>query len=144
MITRITLETETKVFPLSETIFLGSPRLAMKRLRQRMKVGVVRFGTKSKWTALVTQHVNKQIQVFWLLCSDFVNSGPAKSTPTNEKGGAILTRKEGRGGGGGLGKGLPSCLLQITHLCRTCLVSNLPFGTQNLEHTSARDSFTPL
>ena len=53
-----------KVFPLSEIILCESPLLAVKRLKHWMKLSAVRSGTISRWTALMTQHVNKQIQTF--------------------------------------------------------------------------------
>lgn len=65
--------------------------------------------TRSKWTARVTRHVNRQIHTFCELVawSARMVSGPAKSTPVYEKAGSSFTRKVGRGSGDGLLRGLP-------------------------------------
>ena len=48
-----------KHVPLSDIIKLGIPLLEIKRFRAQMNDDAVRFGTTSRWTALVTAHVNK-------------------------------------------------------------------------------------
>ena len=72
-------------------------------------------GTMSMLTALVTQQVYKQIHTLLLLMRPCVlmYSGPAKSTPVVENGGASLTRKSGNGGGAGEPYDLPSNLRHI-------------------------------
>ena len=49
-----------KHVPLSD-IKLGIPLLEINRFRAQMNDDAVRFGTTSRWTALVTAHVNKTI-----------------------------------------------------------------------------------
>ena len=50
-----------KHVPLSDVIKLGIPLLEINRFRAQMNDDAVRFGTTSRWTALVTAHVNKTI-----------------------------------------------------------------------------------
>ena len=60
----------------------GVPRLAVNRLKHRMKVVVLKSETSSRCTALVVQHVYRHSHTFEILVwSDvFTCSGPAKST----------------------------------------------------------------
>ncbi len=55
----LNIETDValNVFALSEIILAGVPRLAVKRLKLLMKVSAVMSWTRSRWTALVEQHV---------------------------------------------------------------------------------------
>ena len=46
---------------LSDIIKLGIPLLEINRFRTQMNDDAVRFGTTSRWVALVTAHVNKTI-----------------------------------------------------------------------------------
>ena len=59
-------------------------------------------------------------------------SGPAKSTPVVENGGASLTRKSGNGGGTGEPYGLPSNLRHTAHRCMMPLTRLLPCTIQYL------------
>ena len=96
------LAADLNVFPLSEISLRGKPRLAVNRLKLLMKASVVISGTSSKCTALITQHVYKQIHtLFPFVNLSLVYSGPAKSTPVYVKAGCSFTLKSGRGGGGG-------------------------------------------
>ena len=89
----IVLEAALNVFPLSEITRLGSPRLAANRLKLRRKVEADISGTRSKCTALTTQHVYKHIQtLLWVPFGLRMYSGPAKSTPVVVNGGASWTR----------------------------------------------------
>ena len=99
----ITLEEALKVLALSETKSRGSPLLVQNLLRLRMNVFVDKSGTTSTLTALVVQQVYKQIQTFLLFTRPCVlmYSGPAKSSPVFEKGGASFTQNSGSGGGAG-------------------------------------------
>ena len=59
-ISLITAAADLKVFALSELseiLLEGVPRLAVNRLKLRMKVGVLESETSSRCTALVVQHV---------------------------------------------------------------------------------------
>ena len=69
-------------------------------------------------------------------------SGPAKSTPVVENGGASLTRNSDNGGGAGEQYGLPSNLRHTAHRCIMLLTRLLPCTFQYL--TSVRVSYTPL
>ena len=71
--------------------------------------------TTSKCTAPVTKHVKRQIHTFHepVTWSTRIVSGPAKSTPVYEKAGSSFTRNIGRGGGGGLLKGLPQIFWRV-------------------------------
>ena len=60
----ITLAVALKVFALSEIIFLGRPLLAIYLFKQWMNAKVDNSLTSSRWMALVTQQVNKQIHTF--------------------------------------------------------------------------------
>ena len=57
---------DLKVFPLSDTILRGNPRLDVKRLKHRRKASTIMFGTMSRCTALTTQHVNKLTKLYQL------------------------------------------------------------------------------
>ena len=50
-----------KHVPLSDIIKLGIPVLEINRFGTQMNDDAVRFGTTSRWMALVTAHVNKTI-----------------------------------------------------------------------------------
>ena len=115
-ITSITLAAALKVLPLSETKRWGSPLLAQNLLRLQMNVSVDISGTMSMLTALVTQQVYKQIHL--VRPCVLMYSGPAKSTPVVENGGASLTRNSGNGGGAGEQYGLPSNLRHTAHRCQ--------------------------
>ena len=51
---------------------------------------------KTKYTALVTKHVNKIIQTFSCLFSNFTKNGPARSTPVAAKGATYSVLKLGK------------------------------------------------
>jgi len=91
-----------KVLALSDSL-RGNPHRAENRLRLLRNEGVVRSGTRSKCTALITQQVYKQIQTFLLFLGLLVltYSGPAKSMPVEVNGGSLVTQNLGRGGGKG-------------------------------------------
>ena len=57
----------------------------------------------SKYTTLVIQQVNRQIQtlLFTVIPWSLIYSGSARSTPVCENAGASLTLNSGRGGGSG-------------------------------------------
>ena len=81
---------DLKVFPLSDTILLGRPRRAAKRLKQRRNDWADKLGTTSRCIALTMQHVYIQIQTFSLLAGVVVliYSRPAKSTLVYVNGGS--------------------------------------------------------
>ena len=72
---------DLNVFPLSEMTYTGIPCLAVKHLKLLMKVTAFRSGTKSVYTALVTQHVYKCNQTFFppTMTGCLMHCGPAKS-----------------------------------------------------------------
>ena len=88
---RFTLQGTSKVFPSSDMILLDSPRLATKLFRLLMNTGVLRLSTRSRWTALTTQQVNRQIHTFSQLWPFFTYKEPAKSTPVWANGGGPLS-----------------------------------------------------
>jgi hypothetical protein len=55
---------DLKVLALSEIIRDGVPCLAVNRLKLLRKVSALRSGTKSRWTALVVQHVYRHSHTF--------------------------------------------------------------------------------
>ena len=75
--------TALNVLPLSEIIFKGSPRLAVKCLKLLMNDEVVKFGTTSRGTACTTQQVYRQTQTFppAVIPVALMYKGPEKSTP---------------------------------------------------------------
>lgn len=76
----------------------------------------------------------------WFDASLRMNNGP---TPVNVNGGCSLTRHFGNGGGGGIGKCIPSIRRQMIHLCMTARTKLRPFTIQNLL-ISVKVSLTPL
>ena len=60
----ITLAAALKVFALSEIILLGRPLPAINLFKHQMNAEVDNSFTSSRWMALVTQQVNKQIHTF--------------------------------------------------------------------------------
>ena len=60
------LAADLKFFPLSETILLGRPCRAAKRLREYRKDCYDKSDTRSRWTALVIQHMYRHIQTLLL------------------------------------------------------------------------------
>ena len=99
------------VFPFSDIICTGSPLLATKRLKLRRKKGVVRSVTRSRCTALTTQHVHRHIQTFLERPSCLTNNNPVKSTPVYENCTAFRTQHAGSGVGEEELYNCPSCLL---------------------------------
>ena len=53
-----------KHVPLSDIINLGIPLLEINRFRAQMNDDAVTYGTTSRWTTLVTAHVNETIYDF--------------------------------------------------------------------------------
>ena len=98
------LEAALNVLVLSEIIMDGMPRQAEKRLKLLMKAVVVKSMTKSRWTALVEEHVYKHNHTFnvpvLVPLEVLTNRGPAKSTPVVWNGRVCLTRCSGRRGEG--------------------------------------------
>jgi hypothetical protein len=86
---------------LSVIIVDGIPLRAVNLLKLLMNPSDVKFGTKSKCSALTMQHVYKQIQTFGFSSLVFTYNGPRKSMPVAVKGGASFTRNSGSGGAGG-------------------------------------------
>ena len=97
------LEAALKVFPLSETILVGKPHLAVKRLKYHINDCAVKSGTTFKCIALTTQQEKRYILTFdsFELSDPLTYRGPAKSTPVYIKAGTSLTLNAGSVGGGG-------------------------------------------
>ena len=86
---RISFSPPTKLVPLSEKTFFGTPRLATKRRNALINEFVSRQSSFSKWTARVTMH---DIMHPYRFISDrprFTKYGPNASVPTNVKGGSF-------------------------------------------------------
>ena len=114
----IALAVALNVLALSERILCGSPLLAVNLFKHRTNVTADKSNTNSRCTALVTQHVKRQIHTLLLVDTPWFRmyTGPAKSTAALVNGGASLTRNAGRGGAGEPLRGFPSKHLHMTHL----------------------------
>ena len=97
------LEAVLKVFPLSETILVGKPHLAVKCLKHHINDCSVKSGTTSKCITLTTQQVKRHMNTFdsFKLPDLLTYRGPAKSTSVHIKAGVSLTLNAFSGGGGG-------------------------------------------
>ena len=77
----------TKLVPLSDLTFSGTPLLAQNLTKPLIKESASRLSSFSIWTARVVRHVNKQpYRLIWVRPL-FTTKGPKQSTPTNENGG---------------------------------------------------------
>ena len=83
------------VFPLSEMNLLGSPLLAVNRLRLHKNAEVVMSMTMSRWIARTTQRVYRQIQTLqeFVTSPERTWSGPAKINTSISKWGFFSHQK---------------------------------------------------
>ena len=89
---------DLKAFTLSEISLSGTPCHVVKLLKN---IIAAMSGTKSRWIALVEQHVYKNSHTLEAQCppDDITNIGPAKMTPVVWNGQDGVTWNYGRGSG---------------------------------------------